>query len=193
MEEEEAVSGVRSGLRERILQLPYAVRLLVILPLWALGFGLLTGATALWSTVLSPVLAKALGWLCLLAALLGAFLLAGKSIFPDLPVKKILNKRSLTGLIVGSVLLGAADLIAPLVWADYVRIETIVRICGVGLVLGATTLAFVRREHKRRKALPVVEAEPVESEPEELEPRPMTREDVLALADSVSPRSRRTA
>ena len=192
VDEEEAVSGVRAGLRQRILQLPYAVRLLVVLPLWALGFGILSGAAALWSAVLSPVLAKALGWLCLLGALLGAFLLAGKSIFPDLPIRKILNKRSLTGLILGAVLLGTADLVAPLVWADYVRIEAIVRICGVGLVLLSTTIAFVRREHKRRKALPVVEAEPVE-EPEETEPKPLTREDILAIADSVGPQARHTA
>ena len=192
VDEEEAVSGVRAGLRQRILQLPYAVRLLVILPLWALGFGILSAATALWSAVLSPVLAKALGWLCLLGALVGAFLLAGKSIFPDLPIRKILNKRSLIGLILGAVLLGTADLVAPLVWVDYVRIEAIVRICGVGLVLAGTTIAFVRREHKRRKALPPVEAEAAE-EPEETEPKPLTREDILAIADSVSPRARHSA
>ena len=36
------------------------------------------------------------------------------------------------------------------------------------------------------------EAEPVE-EPEETEPKPLTREDILAIADSVGPQARHTA
>ena len=60
------------------------------------------------------------------------------------------------------------------------------------LVLAGTTIVFVRREHKRRKALPPTEAEAAE-EPEETEPKPLTREDILAIADSVSPRARHSA
>ena len=185
LEEEEEQSGQRAGLRQRILQLPYAVRLLVVLPLWALGWLLLTGLSALWGAVLSPVLGKALAWLLLIGALLGAFLLAGKTLFPDLPVKKILNKRSVLGLVIGSVVLGVADIVVPLFWAEYTRIENIVRAVGVLLVLGTVTGLLARREFRRRRELAAAADKPEEVQPEAA-PRPMSRQEILALADSVS-------
>lgn len=186
-DEELSPAGARARMRQRILQLPYLVRLLVILPLWALGALLQTAATWLWGLILSPALSKALGWLLLLAALVGAFALVAKTVFPDLPIKKILNRRSLLGLILGAMALGLADCLLPLVWADYARIGAIVRILGVGLVLGAVTVSFAVRE-RRRKALPPPEIEDAEIEAEEDAPAPLTREEILALADSVSHR-----
>ena len=175
----EEESGVRAVVRQRILQLPYAVRLLVVLPLWCLGWLILTGATALWSAVLTPVLGKVLGWVCLLGALLGAFLLAAKTIFPDLPIRKILNKRSVLGLVIGAVVLALADICIPLFWADYTRIESIVRAGGILLVLGTVTLSFARRERKRRRGR-------AEATPEMPVPSGVSRRQVLAMADSVS-------
>ena len=157
------------------------MRLLVILPLWALGFGIITVATALWSGVLSPILGKLLGWVLLLAALAAAFVLAAKTVFPDLKIKDLLKKRNLLGLLIAAGLLALADILLPLFWADYARIEAIVRAVGIFLILGLSVGSFCLREHKRRKALPEPESEP---EPEEEEaPRPLTQEDILAIAD----------
>ena len=182
--EEEVRPGVRARLRQKILELPLGVRLLVILPLWCIGWLILTLANLLWGLILSPLGAKILSWLLLGAALVGAFLLAAKTIFPDLPLKKILNKRSLTGLVVGALLLGAADCVLPFFWADYSRIEAIVRGVGTLLVFGTVTLSFALREQKRRRALA---AEPAAEPPpeEEKAPAPLSREDILAIADSV--------
>ena len=191
---EGAESGVRAGLRQKILQLPYSVRLLVILPLWAIGYALIGLGGSLWASVLSPVLGKVLAWLLFLGALLGSFLLAGKAAFPDLPLKKILNKRSLSALAIGAVALGAADLIVPLFWDGYDRLADIVRAVGGVLILGGVSWAFAGRELRRRRA----EKEAAERAAEEAreteapQPRPVTREDVLALADTVS-RPRRKA
>lgn len=187
-EEEQAPAGARARLRQKILQLPLLIRLLVILPLWAVGWLLLTGLSALWGLVLSPVLGKAVAWLLLLAALVGAFVLAAKTVFPDLPVKKILNRRSLLGLVIGAVLLGAADCVLPLVWDGYGRVEAIVRLVGIGLVFGTVTVSFALREQRRRRSLPPEPVEDAAFEEEETEPAPLTREEILALADSVSRR-----
>ena len=58
---------------------------------------------------------------------------------------------------------------------------------GIGLVFGAATLSFVLREHRRRKAQPPDESPEIAFE-EETGPAPLTREEILALADSVSRR-----
>jgi len=183
-EREELRGGARAGLRRRILQLPCALRLLVILPLWGLGWLILSAGAALWSALLSPLLAKALTWLLFLGALAGAFLLAGKTVFPDLPVKKILNRRSLLGLLLGAAALGLADLVLPLFWAEYTRLENIVRAVGVLLVFGTVMALFARRELRRRRELAA--GEQGAEEPAESAPRAASRQEALALADSVS-------
>jgi len=186
-DEQQAGTGVRARLRQKILQLPLALRLLVALPLWALGWLLQTGATALWSLLLGPVLGKALGWLLLIAALVGAFLLAAKTVFPDLPLKKILNRRSLSALAIGALALGVADCVLPLCWDGYARIEAWVRAIGIGAVFAAVTVSFAVREQRRRRVLPDAEiADADVAEEEESEPAPLTREEILAIADSVS-------
>ena len=179
----EEESGVRAKLRRRILRLPLAVRVFVLLPMWALGWGIWTAASGLWSMLLGPVVGKALGWLALLAALLGAFVLGIKTIFPDLPLKKILNRRSLLGLLLGGLALGAADLTVPLFWDGYEKLSLAFRAAGVALILGTLSFALIRRTLRQRRAEAAIAAEE-EEEPEE--PRPWTEAEVLALVDSVS-------
>lgn len=184
-EEEEGeaeVTGVRAGLRQRILQLPLAVRVFVLIPMWALGWAIWAVATGLWTMLLGPIAGKGVSWLFLLAALLGAFVLGAKAIFPDLPLKKIVNKKSLLGLLLGGLTLGAADLTAPLFWEGYEHLAQIVRASGVALILGTVLFAFVRRALKKRRAEPL----PAQGPTEEPEPRPWTDAEILALADSVS-------
>lgn len=187
-EEEEEVSGesvgLRARLRQRILQLPLSVRVFVLVPMWALGWGIWTVATGLWSMLLGPIAGKALGWLFLLAALLGAFTLGIKAVFPDMPLKKILNKKSLLGLLLGGLTLGAADLTVPLFWDGYEQLAQIFRAVGVALILGTVSFALIRRTLRQRRAEPLPAEGP--PEPEEEAPKPWTDAEILALADSVS-------
>lgn len=182
--EEEARPGARARLRQKILQLPLAVRLLVILPLWCVGWLILTGAGLLWSAVLSPLGAKVLSWLLLIAALVAAFLLAGKTIFPDLPLKKILNKRNLLSLVLGALLLGALDCVLPFFWSDYSKVEAAVRGVGTLLVFGTAGVSFALRERKRRLRAAAAPGAEAAATAEEAEPAPLSREEILALADS---------
>ena len=186
-EEEESVgetAGLRAGLRQKLLQLPLAVRVFVLVPMWALGWAIWTVATGLWTMLLGPIAGKAVSWLFLLAALLGAFVLGAKAIFPNLPLKKIVNKKSLLGLLIGGLTLGAADLTVPLFWDGYEKLAQVFRASGVALILGTVLFAFVQRVRKAHRAEPAPAEEPAE-EPEP-EPRPWTDAEILALADSVS-------
>ena len=185
-ESEAAEAGLRDKLRARILALPLAVRLVFVLPFWALGFGVTHLATALWGVVLSPLLSSALGWLLMIAAMVGAFGLAAKTIFPDLPWRKIFNKRSVLAIVILGVLLGAADLTLPAFWAGYGQIRAIVRLAGTLGIVGGVTTAFAVRRHKKRMAA-IAAAEPDPDEAEEIL-RPLTHEDILAMADSVGKR-----
>ena len=118
-EERRERTGLRAALRQRILRLPLAVRVFVLVPLWALGWGIWTAASGLWTMLLGPIAGKAVSWLFLLAALLGAAALGMKAIFPNMPLKKIFNKKSLLGLLLGGLGLGVADLTVPMFWDGY--------------------------------------------------------------------------
>lgn len=181
--------GLRSRARQWVWQLPAAVRALVGVPLWALGWLILTGASALWSGVLSPVFGTVLGWVLTAAVLLGAFALTAKAMFPDLPLKKILTKRNFLGLLFGAAALALAEAVVPLFWDDYGRIAQLVRALGSAGILGLMTALFARRENRRRQK----EAARLAREKKEPEPEPETMEQALRrareMADSVGPRT----
>ena len=183
-EQEAEESGLRDKLRARILALPLWVRLVFILPFWAVGYAVTGVATALWASVLSPLMGSVLGWVVMIAAMVGAFGLAAKAIFPNMPRRKIFNRRSVLAIIILGALLGAADLILPTFWTGYIQIRSIVRLVGTLGIVGGVTTAFAVRRHKKHLAA-LAAAEPDPEEAEEIL-RPLTHEDILAMADSVS-------
>lgn len=148
-EEDKKRGGVRSLLRARLLRLPLAVRMLVILPTWAVGSLLLTGGTALLSA-LSPVLDKVLGAVLLCVLLIGAFLLCVKTIFPDLPLKKILNRKTLPLLVGAAAVLALLDLVLPMVWTDYGEWKRAAGAIGFLCALTGVTWSFVIGEQRER-------------------------------------------
>ena len=183
--EEEELSGESAGLRaarrQRILRLPLAVLVFVLVPLWAIGWAVWTVAGGLWTMLLGPIAGKAVSWLFLLAALLGAAALGLKAVFPDMPLKKIFNKKSLLGLILGGLGLGIADLTVPLFWDGYETLAAVLRASGMALILGTVSFALIRRALKKRQE----ELQPAEG-PAEPASHDWTREEILALADTVS-------
>ena len=148
-EETRRRGGIRSMLRRRILALPLAVRLLVILPMWALGSAIIAAAGAAWGLI-SPALGHIAGFALLLALLAGCFVLAAKAMFPDLPVKKLLNRRSLVALLLGAAALALADAVLPAVWAGYEQVKSIVMAGGFFAALSCAAVPFALREQKRR-------------------------------------------
>lgn len=186
---EEEKRGLYAAARRRMLQAPRGVRAVIGVPLWALGTALITLLSALWSTVLSPLAVTVLNWLgiALLAALL--FTLAVKAVFPDMPLKRILNRRTLTGIGVLCLLFGIADAALPFFWEDYRMASQLLRVAGSLLCTGVPLALYLRRRLRRKEE---ITAEPVETpaapEPPALTPEEKeraSRELVAELADSV--------
>ena len=160
-------SGLRALLRERILRLPLAVRALVVLPLWLAGSGLMALGSALWAGA-SPWVQGLLGFLLWAGVLLGGFLLAGKALFPDLPLKKLLDRRRLPVLVLAALALAAADRVLAFAWPEYGGFRAALVSCGALAVFSAAVFSFSRRERRRRAALPPPAEEPVPAKPDKL-------------------------
>jgi len=135
--QEERQKGPASGIRQWIMGLPAAVRMLVVVPLWLFGSLLLSAASVFWMGA-SPLLSRLIGWVCLAVVLLGIFTVSVKSAFPDVPVRKILRFRNVVLLVGLSAVLFAAELALPSVWEGYNALS------GMVWKIGATCLlAFV--------------------------------------------------
>ncbi len=146
-EEEKRRPGLRAAIRRRVLALPLMVRAVLVLPLWLLGSGVLFLLSGLWS-LLSPALGRVLSAAFLLALVFGAFLLAAKAAFPDLPLKKLLNRKTLPVLLVGGALLSLLDLILNLLWPEYETVKALVEGLVLLLVTGSGLYTLYRQKEK---------------------------------------------
>lgn len=167
-EEDEERKG--SPVRRWMQSLPLAVRALVGVPLWALGWVLTELASLLWTAVLSPLGSSVLSWLLTALLAVGAFDLTAKALFPDIPFRKLLSRRNLLLILDGTLLLGAADTVLPLVWEDYPPIGQWLRLGGTALLLAAGCLSL-RRLHCKQEEKPQLTVE----------------QQAMALADTVCP------
>ena len=188
-EEEEEKRGIRAGVRKLVRAAPVEVRALVALPLWALGTAAIALANSLWASALSPTMAAVLSWIGLALMAVLIFALAVKTVFPDMPLKKILNKRSILTIAALCLLFGIVDAVLPFFWEDYRKLSNVLKAVG-SLICTAVPVLFFLRRHRREAPKETIEAEPVEiPEPTMAEREASARALVTELADSVCPRA----
>ena len=141
--EEKKRGGIKDSIRNRILRMPAAVRACIGIPLWGLGWLLITGLTALWGAVLSPVLSTVLGWICIAALILGVAVVALKCAFPDVPIKeiakKVFSKKTISYTVLGVALAAGLDALMPDIWIGYTRFRDILRFLACSAVLGVVS------------------------------------------------------
>ena len=172
---DEKKKSISSRLRARILSLPLAVRAVVFLPLWVIGSGLIGIGSALWSGVLSPAVSAALGWVCIAAVMLLSLCVGVKTLFPSVPIRRILSRRTIVTAVIGMLIVGALEIILGAVLPgkeNIVRLVTLLSSTCVMLASGIPIL-FTASEDK---------ALPEKAEPDaELETRRLTKEIVSSI------------
>lgn len=149
---EEKKRSLRDKFRKAFLRLPKGVRASVGIPLWAIGWVIITAVTALWSAVFSPVLSSIGGWLLTGAFILLCTLCAVKAAHPELPIKKILNRKTISGVFIAILLCAGADAALPFLWTGYEKISTILRCSAATAILCVTVLPKVIRRERKKKA-----------------------------------------
>lgn len=162
--------------RQWILSLPAAVRMLVAIPLWCVGWVIETGVSALWLSGTAAPLQHLLGWLCMGLILLVVFMTSTKCAFPKCPVRKILRLRNFLLPFIAAVVLGAADLALPTVWRSYDAATRIVWRVGSACLLAWLCSAELKLQGKRY------------AEEKQLPRRTPVEEEAWRLADTVCPK-----
>ena len=192
VEEEKKKRGKASSVRKALAEAPFSQRVKIAVPLWIAGTVAIAFLSSLWMSVLPPLAAAALSWVFTLVMAVLVFVMAVKTVFPDMPLKKILNKRTFLGIGILCLLFGIADAALPFFWEDYTKLSVILKVLGSFTCTGVPLVYFMRR-HKRAEPEPTVEAEPVAEapppEPTMEEKEAAARALVEELADSVSRRT----
>ncbi len=182
---EEKKRGARAGVRALMRSAPAGVRALVGVPLWGIGTAAASLASTLWTSVLSPAALALVSWLAVALLAVLIFTLAVKTAFPDLPLKKILNRRSILTILSLCMLFGLLDAVLPFFWEDYAAVSKLLRVLGSLICTGVPVAFFVRRHARKKPNKPAVEA--AEEAQASLEDREAAaRRLVQELADSVS-------
>ena len=200
-EEEKKKGGVRSRTRELILRLPLAVRACVAVPLWGVGWALISVFSLLWAGVLSPAGAAIAKWIVIALMLLAALAITVKTVFPHTPLKKIFNKRTLLWVLGGAAIFCVADVVLQHFYPDKPRLFDIARAVASAALLVSAVIPVLKHEKKARdrrrqeeeearlrKEAAEREAalEAAKETPEQAQAR--VEREVLSLADSVSVR-----
>ena len=175
-EEEKSKGGVRAKTRELILRMPLAVRACVAVPLWCVGWAIISLASLLWAGVISPVGSEILKWVLIALMILAAVTLTVKTVFPKTPLKKIFNRRTLLWVLGGSTLFCVANIVLQTVYPEAPR-----------PVLKHEQKARQRRADEEQAAREAEEAAALAAEvetPEQAQAR--VEREILELADSVS-------
>lgn len=191
---EESKRTLTGSVRRLVLSAPVGVRAVVGVPLWALGTAVIALVSSLWSAVLSPIAATVLGWLAFALLALLVFTLAVKTAFPDLPLKKILNKRSILTIVLLCFGFGVLDCVLPFFWEDYENVSKLLKLAGSLICTGVPVAFFVRRHSRKLKQKAAEEAAAAASR-ETNPPEPTMEEKEAAakrlieeMADSVCPK-----
>ena len=174
---DEEQKGPLAKVRLWVMSLPAAVRMLVAVPLWVLGWVLMSAVSVFW-TGAAPVLAGFLNWVCLAIVLLAVFTLSAKAAFPGVSVRRILRFRNVILIVVLSAVFWMADLALPTVWNDYNLISRTVWRVGATCLLAVVCGAELKHQGKRA-SFQIVRPELPERTEVELE--------ALRLADTVCP------
>lgn len=146
--DDEEKRTLRRRIRDWLMRMPIGLRLLIFLPIWAVGFGIVWGISALTGAFSLPVLGAVLKFAAGALAAFGTVLLAQKLIFPDVPIKDLLSKRNLTGLLVTAGVIALGGAVGGLLRSDLPWLSAAIVCAAVGLY-ALFFLLFVRQPKKQ--------------------------------------------
>ncbi len=179
--EDEGRSRISASVRRLVRQAPAPLRACVAVPLWLLGALLINLGSTLWGAVLSPAFAALVDWAAIALMALLVFALAAKTIAPELPLKKILNKRTVPAILALCLAFGLLDNILPLFVEGYDKFSQMVKAIG-SVICTAVSVCFFQRFNRRRLRAKAEQEAELSYEEREMAARRLIEE----LADSVS-------
>lgn len=168
----------RNRVRRFVKSIPVGVRAVVGVPLWCVGWLVITLVSGLWGAVLSPALGTVLKWVLAAAVMLALLLAMLKIVFPDMPLKKIFNKKSILTALFGIAAVGVLDAGLRFFLPEQKTAAELLRFFGTLAVFTLSAIPLISAEVKRRRE--------IKEKEDEADSEERLRRYALELADSVA-------
>ena len=130
-------------------RLPFAVRLLVITPLYLIGWLLMLVISPLWDSLLSGILAKVGFWAVILLISLVILAVMKMILMPDVPFKEFFSRKNIIILVSSITAVALLDELLSRTSPGYVRIGPMIRYGSVLLIITIFISVFYRHHQKK--------------------------------------------
>ncbi len=152
VEEEDEKKTPKDRLRDMLLRMPRAVRIILLLPLWCVGTVLMTVLTPLFNAVLPPLLNIVIRWVLIAAILVALAAAACKLIFPDIPLKKVFSKKNMLSAVIYGALVGMSGWVLKDLYPEVRLLVPAVYAGAAAVFIGACLLTVTFRRKKQETA-----------------------------------------
>ena len=149
------VSSKSNILKNIIYKIPVNIRLYIFVPLWFLGTGIIY-VVEMFLKIITPFAHILTNFVIHLLLMSLVVIICIKLLFPDLPLKKILNKKTLLLIIIGSIALSICDLIMPFIFDKYRLYRNISKLIIGILFLLAILKPFIKKKRNNLYSYEVV-------------------------------------
>ena len=149
VEEEDEKKTPKDRLRDMLLRMPRAVRIILLLPLWCVGTVLMTVLTPLFNAVLPPLLNIVIRWVLIAAILVALAAAACKLIFPDIPLKKVFSKKNMLSAVIYGALVGMSGWVLEDLYPESRFLVPGVYAGAAALFIGGCLITAAFRKEKR--------------------------------------------
>ena len=142
-----------------IYKLPKFIRIIFVVPMWFLGTFISFMLNKLLK-LLSPILGLIIDFIVSTLISLLIIVICVKILFPNLSLKKILNKKTILTVVIGNFILFILDIIMPHIYPDYTfyrnLFKLIVRTIIIIILLIPFIKLFIKKNKKARIIIPKI-------------------------------------
>jgi hypothetical protein len=157
--DQEDSSNFKNIILNLIYKLPKFIRIFFVVPMWFLGT-FITFITNKLLKLLSPILGTIIDFIVSTLISLIIIVICVKILFPNLSLKKILNKKTILTVVIGNFILFILDIIMPHIYPDYTfyrnLFKLIVRTIIIIILLIPFIKLFIKKNKKARIIIPKI-------------------------------------
>ncbi len=157
--DQEDSSDFKNIILNLIYKLPKFIRIIFIVPMWFLGTFISFMLNKLLK-LLSPILGLIIDFIVSTLISLLIIVICVKILFPNLSLKKILNKKTILTVVIGNFILFVLDIIMPHIYPDYTfyrnLFKLIVRTIIIIILLIPFIKLFIKKNKKARIIIPKI-------------------------------------
>ena len=143
-------SSFKVKIKQILYNIPQSLRIVFLLPLWSLGWLLMSVLRPLWENVLVGYASEISYWLILGAIVFVIILISTLIAFPGLPLSKTFNKKTISLIVILLIALAVGDKLLSVFYPKYKDFKRLAKAVGC-IVIVIVSLIFIHFKTRKLK------------------------------------------